>query len=229
MSSAPPPPPSSGGPPPPPPGYGPPGGNRPAGVDVSTINPLDWGILGAGFLAFVFSLFNYYTIDVTLGGFGSASASYSAWHGFFGWFAALLAVLGAAAVAVSLFAPQVHLPVPARLAGLGLSALATLCVILALFVVPDGGAGDTPGVDSGHGFSYWISLLVIIAGLVLSLMRFQATGGQLPGALGKKVPDIGGYGPQGGPSGHPVPPPPGSAPPPPPGSTPQPPTYGPPQ
>ena len=98
-------------------------------------------------------------------------------------------MLGAAAVAVSLFAPQVNLPVPARLAGLGLFALATLCVILALFVVPDGGAGDTPGVDSGHGFSYWISLLVIIAGLVLSLMRFQATGGQLPGALGKNVPD----------------------------------------
>ena len=90
------------------------------------------------------------------------------------------------------------MPVPARLAGLGAFALATLCVIIALFVIPDGGAGDIPGVDTGHGFGYWASLVVIIAGLVLSLMRFQQTGGQLPGGMGNKVPNIGHHGPQGG-------------------------------
>src|SRR5690348_5870955 len=111
-------------PPPPPPG-------RP-GADPKSVNPLDWGILAAGVLALIFSSFDCYTVSVSFGGY-SASASASAWHGFFGWFAALVALVGGALVAVELFAPQTRLPVPARLTGLGCFALATLCVILALF------------------------------------------------------------------------------------------------
>lgn len=205
------PPPSS-----PPPGAPPPPPAGPTGFDPSTVNPLDWGILGAGLLAFIFSFISYYTIDI-----GPASDSTSAWHGFFGWFAALLAIVGAAAVGLELFMPQVKLAIGMRLAGLGAFALATLCVIIALFT----NAYDTDGaealgfkVDSGHGFGYWASLIVIIAGTVLSLMRLQATGGRLPGALGG-MPNIGGYGPQDGAhrpgpgTGTPPPPPPASGPP----------------
>jgi hypothetical protein len=208
MTFQPPPSPPGGTPPPPPPSgppgqWGPPpggGGFQQAGggaFDPKSVNPLDWGILGAGVLAFIFSLFDYYTVSYSSGGF-STSISASAWHGFFGWFAALLALVGAALVAAAIFAPQVKLPVPARLAGLGAFALATLCVILALFIIPDGGAGDVPGIDDGHGFGYWASLVLIIAGLVLSLMRFQQSGGQLPGGLSSKMPNIGQHGPQGG-------------------------------
>ncbi|MGH8961539.1 MAG: hypothetical protein ACRDWT_10065 [Jatrophihabitantaceae bacterium] len=203
----PPPPPPPAGPPPggPPPGaWGPPG--RPGQpFDPKSVNQLDWGILGAGVLAFIFSFVSYYTVTVSGGGF-SATGSENAWHGFFGWFAMFCALAGSALVAMVLFAPQVKLPVPARLAGLGLYTVATLCVILALFVFP-GGSYSGPGIDEGHGFGYWISLIVIIAGLVLSLMRFQQTGGQLPGALAN-MPTIGGHRP-GGPAG----PPPGYAPP----------------
>lgn len=215
MTFQPPPPPPGGTPPPPP------GGGAPAPFDPKSVNPLDWGILGAGVLAFIFSMFNYYTIDV-----GPASDSVSAWHGFFGWAAALLALAGAVLVAAELFVPQFRLPTSGRLVGLGLFAVATLFVIIALFT----NAYDTDGagalgidVDSGHGFGYWASLIVIIAGTVLSLMRLQATGGKLPGALGN-VPNIGGYGPQGGIGGQQGNPPPagGTPPPPPPG-------YGPPQ
>ncbi|WP_375496964.1 hypothetical protein [uncultured Jatrophihabitans sp.] len=240
--------PPPGSPPPPPPGqWGPPpgggsGAGGSGGFDPKSINPLDWGIIAAGALAFIFSLFDYYTVTVSGGGF-SSSASESAWNGFFGWFAAVLAVVGAGLVAAQLFAPQTKLPVPARLAGLGAFALSLVCVILALFVFPED-VPDTSGIDTGHGFGYWASLIVIIAGLVLSLMRFQATGGQLPGGLQSKVPNVGGYGPQGGISGGSAapqpgygqqpPPPPGYAPPqPPPGygqqPPPPPPGYGPPQ
>src|SRR4051812_26297170 len=119
MTFQPPPPPPGGNPPPPPPPgqWGPPpGGGNPApqgGFNASNVNPLDWGIIGAGALAFIFSLFRYYTVTVSFGG-QSASASASAWHGFFGWFAALLAVAGAAVVAMDLFAPQVKLPIATR-------------------------------------------------------------------------------------------------------------------
>ena len=182
-------------PPPPPPGMPPAGPGRAAGFDPKAFNPLDWGIVGAGALAFIFSLFDYYTASA-----GALSSSESAWHGFFGWFAALLAVAGAAVVAVALFAPQVSLPFPPRLVGLGAFVVATLFVIIALFDFPE----DVPsgfGISTGRGFGFWASLIVIIAGTVLSLMRLQATGGQLPGGMNSRMPNIGGYGPQGGISG----------------------------
>ncbi len=176
----PPPGPPAGGPPqgPPPSQWGPPpgsSGGSSGSFDPKSVNQLDWGILGAGVLAFIFSFVSYYTVDVR--GFGSGSES--AWNGFFGWFAMLLALVGSAAVALDLFMPHVKLPFPNRLIGLGAYAVATLSVLLALLVNPidDGGI---PGVDTGHGFGYWVSLIVIVAGLVLSFLRFQQTGGQLP-------------------------------------------------
>lgn len=212
MTFQPPPPPPGGNPPPPPPPppgqWGPPpGGGQP--FDPKTVNPLDWSILGIGLLTFIFSFVSYYTVTVSYAGF-SASASENAWHGFFGWFAMLLALVGSAVVAMELFAPQVKMPWPNRVVGLAAYALATLCVILALFVFP-GGNYSGPGVDEGHGFGYWASLVLIIAGLVVSLMRVQQTGTKLPGALGN-LPNIGAKGPHGGIGGGPTPPPPPPAP-----------------
>ncbi len=165
--------------PPPPQPYGGPA----ASFNPASVNPMDWAILGLGFLALVFSFFSYYTASVSFGGF-SASGSESAWHGFFGWFAAFVALISAGLVAAELFAPQIKLPVPIRLASLGGWALATLCVLLALVVNP----ASSSGVNSGHGFGYWASLVVIIAGLVLSVLRLKATGGKLPWEKGPAAP-----------------------------------------
>lgn len=234
MTFQPPPPPPGGTPPPPPSGqpgqWGPPpgggypaqgGGSGPGGkpaFDPKDVNPLDWIPLAAGVLAFIFSFISYYTANVDISGNCPSSVSTalnnqdlpsaSAWHGFFGWFGTLMAVVGAVLIAMALFAPQVKLPVPARLAALSAFALATLSTLLALFITPgtdaqgtDFGAGGCHITGSvGHGFGYWASLVVIIVGLVAALMRFQQTGGQLPGAL-NKMPNIGDKGPQGGMSG----------------------------
>lgn len=237
MTFQPPPPPPPGGSPPPPPPPGqwgpPPGGGYPAPqrFDPKAVNNLDWAIVGAGVLALIFSTFDYYTASA-----GPFTASESAWHGFFGWFAALVALAGAAVVAMELFAPQVRMPWPNRLVGLVLFAVATLSVIIALFVFPV----SVPkgfGIDTGRGVGYWLSLIVIIAGLVLSLMRLQQTGGKLPGALAN-LPNIGRRGARGfgaasaPPSPHQAPPPPAYGPPPPysppPEQAPPPPAYGPP-
>ncbi|MCW2494426.1 hypothetical protein [Jatrophihabitans sp.] len=192
MTFQPPPPPPPQGPPPPPPGnWGPPPGQPPAGggsFDPKSVNSLDWAILGAGVLAFIFSTFSYYTVSASYAGYTS-SGSESAWNGFFGWFAALLAVIGAAAVALTLFQPNVKLPLPNRVISVLAFGLATICVILALFVYP-GNVPDLKGLDRGHGFGFWISFIVIIAGLVLSLMRAQQTNTALPGPL-SNIPKIG--------------------------------------
>jgi hypothetical protein len=163
---------------PPPPGSG--GGTgRPAGgynadqmkASMQAANPYDLGIIAAGVVAFIFSLFSYYKYSASGGGF-TVSATQSAWHGFFGWFAALVALAASIALAAALFA-KIALPFPLRLTVLGAYGVAALCVILALFVVPGPSVSGT-GYDKGHGFSYWISLIVILAGAVLAFLRKDA-------------------------------------------------------
>ncbi len=203
------PPPNQGNPPAPPPGPGqpgqfgpPPGGGYPApggsggkaAFDPKTVNPLDWGILAAGALAFIFSLFDYYTATVSFSGVTESSSESAFGDGFLGWLAALLALAGAIVVALSLFASHVKMPAAPRLIALGLFAVAFLCSLITLFINPT----DVPDSYFGHGFGYWASFILIIIATVLSLMRFQQTGGVLPGNLGAKMPNIGNRGPQGG-------------------------------
>ncbi len=136
------------------------------GQPVRLGNPRRW------FLAFIFSLFSYYTAS-----FAGISASESAWHGFFGWFAALLALLSAGLLAVHIFAPATKLPVPVQLTVLVGFAVAALCVILAGLI----DAESLPSqVSSGRGAGYYLSLIVILAGGVVSFLRLRETGGSLP-------------------------------------------------
>ncbi|MEP6599850.1 MAG: hypothetical protein ABJB98_10450 [Actinomycetota bacterium] len=161
-------------------GWGTPAGTPKPAFNPSTVNPLDWGIIAAGFLALVFSFFSYYTATAKVTGF-SFSVHENAWHGFFGWFAALLALASAGLLAATIFAPgQLRLPLPVRLAVLAGFAVATLCVLLAWFVTPGVAGGGTAGLDIGRGIGFYLSLIVIIAGLVLSVMRLRSTGGKLP-------------------------------------------------
>jgi hypothetical protein len=211
-------------PPPPPPGqWGPPpgGAGRPGAFDPKSVNPLDWALLGVGLLVFIFSFVSFYSGGTVKCGGQSISVSggsASAWHdvfggGFFGWFAMLFAILGAVAVALELFMPQFKFAVANRLAALGLFALALLFEIIAIFVTPsDSAFGCSASV--GHGAGFWISLILILAGTGLALMRAQQTGTALPGPLAN-LPNIGAKGPQGGIGGQQnPPPPPGYGPPP---------------
>jgi hypothetical protein len=159
--------------------------NQIAGFDPKTVSPLDWGIIGAGALPILFSFFSYYTysIKVSIPGLTTIerSTSYSAWHGFFGWFAALVALAGAVLLATHLIA-KVVLPFPVRLVALGSFGLATLCILLALVIVPGATSSGSFGfsVDKGHGFGYWLSLLSILAATGLSFVRLHS-GQKLPG------------------------------------------------
>jgi hypothetical protein len=149
------------------------------------VSPYDWGILAAGFLAFIFSLFSYYTVTASFEGL-SRSGSVSAWHGFFGWFAALLALASAALLAVHLFVPNTRLSFPPRLMVLGGFALALLFLIIAAFVTPGAASASELAaagglhVDYGRGAGFWLSLIVILAGGVVSFLRLRETGGSLP-------------------------------------------------
>ncbi|HST50154.1 hypothetical protein [Jatrophihabitans sp.] len=149
--------------------------------DVANVNPLDWGIIAAGLIALIFSTFGYYTYKISLGGF-SQSTSVSAWHGALAPIATLLALAASLLLAVELLS-TVKLAFPVRLVVLAAFALASLLLLLALFVVP-GNTGNADvlgiGIDKGHGIGYWISLLAVLAGTGLAAKRFVDTGGKLP-------------------------------------------------
>lgn len=186
---APPPPPESNdpaasAPPPPPPppsqpsAYPPPAApaSSSAGMNsdelkaaVQGANPFDLGQIGLGVLVFIASLLPYYTVSAEVFG-AKYSDSVTAWHGFFGWFGVLLA-LGAAGVLVAALFLNVAIP-SMRMTVLGLWGGAVLCTVLALFVFP-GSDIDGLGVDTGHGFGYWLALLCVLGGGALAFLRFQ--------------------------------------------------------
>ncbi|MBA2445319.1 MAG: hypothetical protein H0V49_08310 [Nocardioidaceae bacterium] len=153
---------------------------------LQSAHKFDLGIIACGLLAFLLSLFSgYYTYKVTVEGedplFGDmpgSSASFSAWHGFFGWFAALMALVAAILMILGLLGVIANRSA-VRLGVLGAFALASLCVLLALLVVPGSDAdqsfsGITVDVNPGHGITYWLSLLVILGGTALAFMRKDA-------------------------------------------------------
>jgi hypothetical protein len=145
-----------------------------AKATIQGANQYDLGIIGAGIVAFIGSLLPFYTISVKVAGVG-ASDSASGWHAFFGWFGVLVALAGAAAVALNLF-NLVKLPMPVHQIAAGAFGLATLCKLLALFIDPSGcGGAGAFGVHCsiGRGFGYWLCLLAVLAGLGLSVMRMR--------------------------------------------------------
>jgi hypothetical protein len=166
---------------PPPPGYR---DSSRRGFDPATVNPLDWGIIAAGVVAFIFSTFNFFTYKVEIAGFATSKASVSAWHGGLAPLAILLAIAAAVLLAVEVIA-KVRLAFPVRLVVLGAFALASLLLLLALFVVPGNTGGSAASafgikINKGHGIGYWVSLLAVLAGTGLSFKRFTDTGGKLP-------------------------------------------------
>ena len=150
----------------------PPTGDHSPSRSLASVHKLDLGIIGLGVLTFIFSLLPYYSWSVE-SSFMSTSASVSAWHGFFGWFGALCALAAAVVLLVHVLGVAA-LPVPVRTTVLALFAVAALCTVLALFVIP-GGGGDVKGAgfkaDSGHAIGYWLALLATLAGTALAFMR----------------------------------------------------------
>ena len=149
----------------------------------------DLAMIGIGVVAFIVSMFPFYkgtlSTSGSIEGLGDAalggdnSGTWSAWHGFFGWFAAVLALVAAGMLIAHLL--RVSVPFSHRLAVLGLFGVSLLCTLLAFIVNPLPGSegkesfgGVTVEYSKGVGWGYWLFLILIIAGTVLAFMRKDA-------------------------------------------------------
>jgi hypothetical protein len=202
------------------------------------VNPLDWMILLAALVAFIFSFFQYYKASVDLDKIitlvcqkqgvpgdvcaqdraeikaqypGQRSETVGAWsHGFFGWFGVALVLAAAVVTAVAVFGARQNSPTRARLVALAAAALGTLSVLLSLFVDPPTGDSTLPPdtaaqlpdgtnlndlIDITRGFSFWIVLIAAAAVTLAALLRFQQTGGQLPGRPAAATGQVPGHAP----------------------------------
>ncbi len=143
-------------------------GGMPAAM--ATQHNFDLAQIGLGVVLFIASLLPFYSYSVHIASL-STSASFTAWHGFFGWFGVLLGMAAAGVLAAALFA---HVAIPSlRLMVLGLFAGSAVCLLLALFVIP--GGYDGPGFSTGHSFGYWLALLCSLAGTALAFLRKDET------------------------------------------------------
>jgi hypothetical protein len=124
-------------------------------------------------------------------------ADAGAWHGFFGWFGVLLGLLAAGLVAFAVFVPAANPPGRARFLAVGAAGLGVLSTLIALAVVPDfpelkdftasvGGSYSSSAYDksisNGHGFSYWMVLILLLVITTVSLLRIRNGDAQSAGS-----------------------------------------------
>jgi len=209
---------------PPAPGYGqgyppPPAAASGQSINFAAVNPYDWALIAIGAVGFIFGFFQYYTADAgsysdSAGVFGDDLLSGT----FVGILAWLLLLAGGVVVALKVFAPAMKSNTKLYLIAGGLFAGAALFYLIGFFAIGiddaqcQGNSACENAISDafGFGFSYWLSLILALAGAGLAIWRFTQLGGKLPGIGG-----LGGSGTPGaaGPQGGFAPPPAGYAPP----------------
>ena len=149
----------------------------PGKASLGSMHPFDLGIVIAAGVALIASLLPFYTISVNIIGL-KQSDSFNAWNdiigrGFFGWLGIIAAVLGGVALVAPLLGAT--LPVPRRLASLGLFAASVVLLLLAFFVTPVDCDKDAligcEAINPGHGFGFYLALLAAITGTALAAIR----------------------------------------------------------
>jgi len=130
-----------------------------AQVPAPKPNAVDLVLAVAGVVALIASFLPYYAAT-----HGYITEKASAWHGFFGWFAALVMVFAGVVALLPRFRPAMRGSETTRMGVLGLGVVAVLCVILSMVIDPVGG-GDTWTVVPAFGsYVALICALVILAG-----------------------------------------------------------------
>jgi hypothetical protein len=96
----------------------------------------------------------------------------------------VVALAAAVLLAVHIFLPRTRYPMLVRSTVLAGFTVASVCVTIAAFVTPDKLSPSllkafNLHVEYGRGAGFWLSLIVILAGAVMSFLRLRESGGSL--------------------------------------------------
>lgn len=147
-----------------------------ATFDAKKLSKLDWGVAGAGGIAFIALFLPWYGYSDS---FDNFSVSVDGWSTSYGWFGALLII--AAGVYIVLQRSQVNLPktpIGPAVVILGASALGTLIVALRWLTVPRASFGLAGSYGPRVGII--IALLAGIVQAVCAFLLFRTSGEVLP-------------------------------------------------
>lgn len=151
----------------------------PAVDDFKNLNRMDQVVLGTGVLGLIVSLFfPIWGVSVSVKGFGGASNSINAWHGFAA-FGMLLVLVATAIAAVRVFAAASlpKMPIGVNLLTFALSALGAVIVIIRELTYPHVSA---PGYSYGVKWGGYLLFLLLIAQAVAAFMLFRSSGEAMP-------------------------------------------------
>ena len=144
-------------------------------MDLSKLSTGDKVLGGSGIALFIFSFFNWFTLDNAF-----LNVTQSAWDYFFtGIVPVLLGLLLVGYVVVTKLLDDVKLPdlpIEYPLAVLGTAGLAALLVILRLLIGGDDGGTDVLDRDIG----LFLSTLAVLGLAGGAFLKFQEDGGELP-------------------------------------------------
>jgi hypothetical protein len=153
-------------------------------VDFSKLKTSDWVILVSGILLFIFSFFDWFTVEVE--GFGGVDVGGgNGWDVGFFW-AGIPVILGLAmiaVVAIKAFSPDTNLPDLPIAWGMALfvaGCIAAAIVVLKLLIGEDVDGAELVGVDVKRAFGLFLSALAAIGlavGGFLKMQEDKATGG----------------------------------------------------
>jgi hypothetical protein len=119
-------------------------------MDLSKISKNDWIVVGGFVLMLIAVSLKWYGWSVAFMGQTLASASFSGWHFFLGWFPWLLTLIAAAAVLVkAVTSINFTLPVPEAMVAMGLGGVAFILVLIRLIASPGAGASRGIGIFLG--------------------------------------------------------------------------------
>lgn len=174
-----------GGPPAPGQGYPPPaaGGGAPSSFDISKVTVVGWGVIGAAFLTFIASFFNFWTVSYAGLGAGGGYNGWSLWW----WIPVLLAIAVGAVYSLRLLGvlKPGQIKQEYLFYGAGASFVLMIFVLIHTFAYngPSGifaGVTGDSGLSTGPGFGVWLGLIATLALTYFMALAVQAAGGKLP-------------------------------------------------
>lgn len=147
------------------------------GLDLRSLSPPQWLVIGGAIVYFLAMLFPWISISLQgLPGVGESANGLGQGTLLLAW---LLLVAAAAWLLLPLFGVHLQIPAPRTVVTLGLTGLALLLTVVKIIDVATSGGGFE-GIDVSPGFGAYLGLLAALAAVAGAVLLFLADSAASP-------------------------------------------------